>query len=124
MLQPHITPLTWAFLQLLLQKKRLPYLVPILDSFFAHYHTHQKAGRASLTVAHPLSAQEETKLSRAIKKLTGWQEVKLTVSRDPSLLGGYLLALDHKQLDLSLRGRLAALQRFWQRKPEEYILVE
>lgn len=118
-LKPYISLQTWEFLQLLILKRRLGHLKMVLEFFLKRYRAYEKRGRADLTVAHTLTRKAEAAFIHFIKKLTHWEEVKLNVSVDESIIGGYILDLENQQLDLSLRTRLAALQTFWQNNREE-----
>ena len=64
---------------------------------------------AEVTTAHALTADQEAELKATLKDVAG-KDVTLNVSVDPSLLGGLVVKIGSRQIDTSLKTKLASLK--------------
>ncbi|MGO8271713.1 F0F1 ATP synthase subunit delta, partial [Rhizobium ruizarguesonis] len=64
---------------------------------------------AEVTSAHALSQAQETELKVALKSVTG-KDVTIAVTVGPSILGGLIVKVGSRQIDTSLRTKLATLK--------------
>jgi F-type H+-transporting ATPase subunit delta len=98
-------------LNLLLDKGRLE----ILPALYKAYETleDKAAGRtrAHCIVAHSLTEQQLGQLRQKLIKISGSKDVLITLETDQSLLAGFVVSIDGKIIDGSLKGRLHRLQR-------------
>ena len=62
-----------------------------------------------MTSAHALSAAQETELKATLKGVAG-KDVAIAVTVDPSLLGGLIVKIGSRQIDTSLKTKLASLK--------------
>lgn len=67
--------------------------------------------RAELTYANRLSPEQIEALKQKIMKKYGKAGVNLTVKRDASLIGGFVLRVGDEEYDRSVKGRLSRLYR-------------
>ncbi len=102
--------LTTDFFQIALQKKREGLLVEIMENFQEQYLQYIGTKRATVTTAHKLSAPLRKQLITAAKRMSACQDVVLTEHTDPSLIGGYRLELEGKQIDESISNKMALLR--------------
>jgi len=65
---------------------------------------------AEVTVATAMNKATQDKLSKALTASTG-KEVRLTVTKDPSILGGMVVSIGDRKIDYSLRTKLSGLRR-------------
>lgn len=103
-------PLLRNFLLVLLDKDRLRYLDAICEQY-----EHMANVRLQRVVAQVISAVElddtqQQALRDRLARMTQ-QEVRLETRVDASILGGFVVRIDHIILDGSLRGQLARLRR-------------
>ena len=108
------SPLLANFLLLALRRERSTLLCTMVEQFLIFYKAKQHQCTARVTSAHPLTKPLKKALTAHIQQLTQCQEVVLATELDPSLLGGYILAVDGKQLDASLRTAIRQLRYLWQ----------
>ncbi|MEM7361664.1 MAG: ATP synthase F1 subunit delta [Bacteroidota bacterium] len=113
-LAQNLHPTTLAFLSFLINKKRESHLKEILRQMEARHKVDQHIRTAYLTTARPISDILRKEITQHIQQLTSQDTVELVEKRDPQLLGGYLLQVDDKQLDMSLRTQLENLQKHWE----------
>lgn len=64
---------------------------------------------AEVTSAHALTATQEKELKSALKGVTG-KDVTISVTIDPSILGGLIVKVGSRQIDTSLRTKLSTLK--------------
>lgn len=64
---------------------------------------------ADVTTAHALTAEQEKELKAALK-LVASKDVSINVTVDPSLLGGLVVKMGSRQIDTSLKTKLASLK--------------
>ena len=104
-------PIMLNFSLLILDRDRFKALPEIARDFAQQVDDLQGRLRAQVTSATPLSAAQQDKLGQALKALTGRQQVELTVSVDPSLLGGVVTRMGGLVVDGSIRTQLDKVRR-------------
>jgi F-type H+-transporting ATPase subunit delta len=106
----HLDVLVSKFLALLARNRRLALLPPIADAFAALLAEARHEYRVSVSVARPLAFAQEQGLVGALQKIFGGK-VFLDQQVEPSLLGGLIVKFGSRQIDASLRGKLARLEK-------------
>jgi F-type H+-transporting ATPase subunit delta len=104
-----ISGLTANFLRVVARNRRL-FAVPAMISAFRRIAAEARGETsADVTSAHALTAEQETELKVALKNVAG-KDVALAVKVDPSLLGGLVVKMGSRQIDTSLKTKLASLK--------------
>ena len=93
------------FLRVVAQNRRLFVLPGIIRAFRIVAAEHRGEAAAEVTSAHALSAAQEKELKAALKSVAG-KDVSITVTVDPSLLGGMVVRIGSRQIDTSLKTKL------------------
>ncbi len=101
-------PYTINFLRLLARKKRLGYLLLILEAFLKVSEKEGELISATLRSAMPLEKRDIERIKGALERALG-KPVVLEVEMAPELIAGGELWVRGRRYDLSLRGRLQAL---------------
>ena len=104
-----ISATTLGFLNLLADKRRIGLLGDAKQGFDELLRAHNNIVAATATTAVPLSAAQLADLEKALEKRTG-KEIELTVSVDPSLMGGILVRIGDTVLDGTVKGKLDRLR--------------
>ena len=78
--------------------------------FLVQYNQHQGIQLAQVTTTFPLSDQLTLQLQEIVQKMVPCQQVILEHKIDPALIGGYVLQVEDKRLDQSLRKKLLTLK--------------
>jgi F-type H+-transporting ATPase subunit delta len=104
-----IAGLAINFLKVVANNRRL-FVVP---GMIRAYRTIAAAHRGEITAevisAHALDEAQETELKAALKSVTG-KDVTVSVTVDPSILGGLIVKVGSRQIDTSLRTKLSTLK--------------
>lgn len=109
--QHKVHTLTLRFLTLVTQKRREAWLPAIAQAFLAQHDEYQGIKKAHVTTTFPLSDELALQLQQIVQKMTPAKQVELDQHIDPTLLGGYVLQVEDKRLDQSLRKRLRLLKK-------------
>lgn len=101
-----LMPLTKAFVTLLVNKGREANLPEIASSFIAQYNELKNIRIVKLTTAAPLNDNvKEAIRSKVVASLLN-SEVELKEEVNPDLIGGFVLEMDDKLFDASIRSDL------------------
>ena len=103
-----LSPLTQKFLGVLAHNRRLSALPQIVTAFAGIAAAARGELNATVTSAHPLSADQVSAIAAKLKAREG-KEVKLTATVDPEILGGLVVRIGSTQIDSSIRTRLNTL---------------
>ncbi|ACM18819.1 ATP synthase F1, delta subunit [Geotalea daltonii FRC-32] len=102
------------FLQLLLDRNRLPFLPQIVESFNSFADDLSGVIRPTLTSGLPLEQSQIDEIKNSLTKATG-KKVVLKVEVDPSLIGGVVTKIGDKVFDGSIKTQLAKIQDILQK---------
>lgn len=104
----NIDGLTRNFLGVLATNRRLALLPAVIRDFAALNAARKGEVTASVTAAHALTAAQQKALATKLKAGIG-RDVALTVTVDPSILGGLMVRVGSRLIDSSLKTRLDML---------------
>ncbi|RJT31913.1 F0F1 ATP synthase subunit delta [Mesorhizobium waimense] len=104
-----ITGLTGNFLRIVAKNRRLFAVPGMIKAFRQIAAEHRGEAAAEVTSAHALTAAQQTELKAALKSVAG-KDVAITVTVDPSLLGGLVVKMGSRQIDTSLKTKLNSLK--------------
>lgn len=97
---------------LMIDKKRITLLALVASSFLALYRAKTGLVKASVMSACVLSELSETAIKDLACQLTG-KQVLLEVQVKPHLIGGFILNIADKRLDVSVLGELKRIKQTW-----------
>ena len=98
------------FLELLLEKRRIPVIFRIQRQFDAMWDKENKRLDVTVTSAVELDPEVTKRISDEIEEQTG-HTVELTSRVDPDILGGLVVQVGNMVLDTSIRNRLEKLRK-------------
>lgn len=108
-LRPHLQTLTYNFLRLLLDRRRLEVLRELPAAFHALVLRERGAVEGIVESARELDAAELAGLETAVGAKLG-KQVRLQTRVQPELLAGVRVFVDNKLVDFSAAGRLEGLR--------------
>jgi F-type H+-transporting ATPase subunit delta len=103
-----LSPLTKQFLGVLAGNGRLAVLPDAIRAFVMIAAAARGEVKAEVTSAHPLSPAQLKALAAKLKAREG-QDVTLSATVDPAILGGLVVKIGSTQIDSSIRTRLNSL---------------
>ena len=104
-----ITNATLSFLQLIVKNKREKHLKNICRDFISLYKKSKGIKTAVLTTSFELTRTHEENIKRSIEKIFN-APVDLKTKVDEDLIGGLVIQVDDKQLDLSVARQIQELK--------------
>ncbi|WP_337269344.1 F0F1 ATP synthase subunit delta [Oryzifoliimicrobium ureilyticus] len=97
------------FVKLVARNRRLFALPGMIKAYRVIAARHRGELTADVVSAHALSPEQENELKAALKGVTG-KDVAVSVTVDPSILGGLVVKVGSRQIDTSLRTKLSTLK--------------
>ncbi|PWJ85007.1 ATP synthase F1 subcomplex delta subunit [Pseudaminobacter salicylatoxidans] len=97
------------FLRVVAQNRRLFAVQGMIKAFRTIAAEQRGEVSAEVSSAHALTAAQQNELKAALKGVAG-KDVSITVTVDPSLLGGLVVKLGSRQIDTSLKTKLNSLK--------------
>jgi F-type H+-transporting ATPase subunit delta len=105
-----LTPPVGKMLVLLANSGKLNLVPDLAGAFRERLLAHQNIVRADVTSAAPLSPEQTTALEESLSKATG-KKVELSVSVDPTLLGGVVARIGSTVYDGSVKTQLQRMRQ-------------
>jgi F-type H+-transporting ATPase subunit delta len=109
-----IGELTQKFIGLVAQNRRLFAVPAMIKAFQKRLADKRGEMTAEVTAAHPLTPEQQTAVSEAIKraafKIGAGSKVTIDLKVDPTLLGGLIVKVGSRMIDSSLKSKLQKLQ--------------
>jgi F-type H+-transporting ATPase subunit delta len=104
-----ISPVSYRFLRLVLDKKRVNYLPGMAAELQELVRQHKGIVRAQVTTAVPLERDQADRIAGELGRITG-KTVQIDSRVDPLLLGGVIVAYENQIIDRSVRRGLDDLR--------------
>ncbi|MFC0184727.1 ATP synthase F1 subcomplex delta subunit [Pseudarcicella hirudinis] len=104
-----VNPATFAIFEIITQKNRERLLPDIAEEFDRQYLEWKLIQKAEVTTVTPLTEAQRAEIIKIVSENTG-KKVDLSEKIDPSLIGGYILRVDDRQIDTSVKTKLNDLK--------------
>jgi F-type H+-transporting ATPase subunit delta len=101
--------LTFNFLKLLCTKKRSEFLLEVIDNFKVRILDHEGVLTGQIISATPLSQDQVQDIHNKITSQSG-RKVQLSQEIDKDLMGGFIVKVKDRVIDLSVRNQLDKLR--------------
>ncbi len=105
-----IQPLTYKAFELIISKSRENILDEIAIEFINEYNTLKGIAIATVATPYKLDDKQRNEITKIVADITG-MIVELNEVLDESLIGGFVLKIGDKQIDESVKSKLAKIQR-------------
>jgi F-type H+-transporting ATPase subunit delta len=97
-------------LLMLAESQKLGLVPDLASAYRGRLHAHQNIERATVTSAAPLSPEQTKALTESLSKVTG-KNIELSVTVDPSLMGGVVATIGSTVYDGSVRTQLSRMRQ-------------
>jgi F-type H+-transporting ATPase subunit delta len=104
------TQLFLDFLQLLITKKRFPFVEEIAESYKSQYEKHEGIIEAKLITAVPLDEDTKNKAVQRLEEETN-KKIRIVPITDSSIIGGMIIIMEDKIIDGSIRYQLERMKK-------------
>jgi F-type H+-transporting ATPase subunit delta len=109
-----ISPMTSAFITLLLHKEREGYLPEISTAFVDQYKIYKGISTAKLTTAVPVSEDLKQAILQKLKTERNLQQIELDTEVRKELIGGFILEIGDLRMDSSVAFELNNVRKQFQ----------
>lgn len=99
------------FLTLLFKNNRIAEFRDIVYAYDSYFRKQKNISRVHVTWAVEPEAQHEERMKQMIASRLKNGEMEFTTSVDPTLIGGFKIAIDNEQLDASVQNELRQLRQ-------------
>ena len=101
---------TARFMRLVVEKKREDFLRPIARSFLKLYREQYGIARVEVVTAAAMSRDEVDKIVAMVSHKLGDKKLELSTAVNPALIGGFVVNIDDKELDASVKTQIDKLR--------------
>ena len=110
-LQSEINSETFKFLLVLVNRKRINLLQSVIASYLELVYETASIKMIEVVTAFPFTNLQKNTLIKKLKELTNAREIRLEITVDSSLIGGFSIQTDSKILDFSIKNQLENLAK-------------
>lgn len=102
---------TFQFLLVLLNRNRINLLQSVIDSYLKLVYRLASIKMIEVSSAFPFTNKQKNTLIKKLKEITKAREIRLSITIDSSLIGGFLIKTDSKVLDFTIKNQLKQLAK-------------
>jgi F-type H+-transporting ATPase subunit delta len=102
---------TFQFLLLLVKRNRINLIQQVIDIYLNLVYDLASIKMVEVTSAFPFTNKQKNQLVKKLKDMTNAREIRLAITVDSSLIGGFLIKTDSKILDFTIKNQLQQLAK-------------
>lgn len=110
-ISPQVCEQTSNFLLILADRNRINYLEAIAERYLELVYELANIKIVEVTSATEMSDEQQQMLIDKLQTMTNAKEIKLLITLDASLMGGFLVKTNSQVIDLSVKGQLKELAK-------------
>jgi len=110
-LKPQINKETFKFLMVLVKRDRINLLQAIITNYLDLVYETASVKMIEVETAVPFTNLQKNTLIKKLKELTKAREIRLVITVDPSLIGGFLIKTSSKVIDFTIKNQLQQLAK-------------
>ena len=110
-LESQINAETFKFLMILVKKDRINVLKAVIATYLELVYETASIKMIEVSTAFTFTNLQKNTLIQKLKELTNAREIRLVISVDPNLIGGFLIKTDSKVIDFTIKNQLEKLAK-------------
>ena len=110
-LKSQINSETFKFLMVLVDRDRINLLNSVISSYLELVYETASIKTIEVVTAFAFSNSQKNTLIEKLKELTNAREIRLVVTVEPSLIGGFLIKTESKVIDFTIKNQLQQLAK-------------
>jgi len=110
-LQSQINAETFKFLMVLVKRERINLLKLIITNYLELVYETASIKMIEVSTAFPFTNLQKNMLVQKLKELTSAREIRLVITVDSSLIGGFLIKTESKVIDFTIKNQLQRLAK-------------
>lgn len=110
-LQSQLNTETFKFLMVLVNRDRINLLKTVISNYLELVYETASIKMIEVVTAFPFTNLQKNTLIQKLKELTNAREIRLIITVDSSLIGGFLIKTESKVIDFSVKNQLQRLAK-------------
>ena len=110
-LQSQVNTETFKFLIILVNRDRINLLKSIITNYLELVYETASIKMIEVSTAFPFNNLQKNMLIKKLKELTNAREIRLVITVDSSLIGGFLIKTESKVIDFTVKNQLQRLAK-------------
>jgi F-type H+-transporting ATPase subunit delta len=110
-LKSQVNTETFKFLMVLVNRDRINLLRVIIARYLELVYETASIKTIEVSTAFPFTYLQKNTLVQKLKELTNAREVRLVITVDPNLIGGFLIKTNSKIIDFTVKNQLQKLAK-------------
>ena len=110
-LKSQVNSETFKFLMVLIRRDRINLLKSVITNYLELVYETASIKTIEVATAVEFSNAQKNTLIQKLKELTNAREIKLAITVDPNLIGGFVIQTESKILDFSIKNQLQQLAK-------------
>jgi len=110
-LKSQVNSETFKFLMVLVSRDRINLLKSVITNYLELVYETASIKTIDIVTAVEFSNSQKNTLIQKLKELTNAREIKLNITIDPSLIGGFLIKTESKVADFTIKNQLQQLAK-------------
>ena len=110
-LKSQVNTETFKFLMLLVKRDRINVLKSVIANYLELVYETASIKMIEVSTAFPFANLQKNTLIQKLKELTNAREIRLVITVDSSLIGGFLIKTDSKVIDFTIKNQLQNLAK-------------
>jgi len=110
-LKSQVNTETFKFLMVLVNRDRINLLHSVIDNYLELVYETASIKMIEVSTAYPFTNLQKNTLIQKLKELTNAREIRLVLTVDPSLIGGFLIQTESKVIDFTIKNQLQKLAK-------------
>jgi F-type H+-transporting ATPase subunit delta len=110
-LQSQLNTETFKFLMILVNRDRISLLKSVITNYLELVYETASIKMIEVSTAFAFTNSQKNTLIKKLKELTNAREIRLVITVDPSLIGGFLIKTESKVIDFTVKNQLQNLAK-------------
>ena len=110
-LQSQVNTETFKFLMILVDRDRIGLLKSVISNYLELVYETASIKMIEVSTAFPFTNLQKNTLIQKLKELTNAREIRLIITVDSSLIGGFLIQTESKVIDFTVKNQLQRLAK-------------
>lgn len=110
-LKSQVNAETFKFLMILVKRDRINLLKSVIANYLNLVYETASIKMIEVSTAFPFANLQKNTLIQKLKELTNAREIRLVITVDSSLIGGFLIKTESKVIDFTIKNQLQKLAK-------------
>ena len=110
-LESQINTETFKFLMVLINRDRINLLSSVITNYLELVYETASIKTIEVLTAFAFTSTQKNTLIQKLKELTNAREIRLVITVEPSLIGGFLIKTESKVIDFTIKNQLQRLAK-------------